>query len=65
MKTEIKEILDNVKLCCDITKDQSFTIYQREDILATLDYITNLQEEIERLNNIINELEKKYEKQDI
>ena len=44
MQEEIKEILDNVKKCCDITKDQSFTVYQRQDILALLDYITNLQE---------------------
>ena len=49
MKDEIKKILENVKKCCDITKDQSFTVYQRQDILALLDYITNLQEENERL----------------
>ena len=52
MSDEIKEILDNVKKCCDITKDQSFTVYQRQDILAILDYITNLQEENEQLEKI-------------
>ena len=51
MNDEIKEILDNIKKCCEITKDQSFIVYQRQDILALLDYITNLQEE----NKILNE----------
>lgn len=45
MNDEIREILENVKKCCDITKEQSFTVYQRQDILKLLDYITNLQKE--------------------
>ena len=49
MSNEIKEILDNVKKCCDITKEQSFTVYQRQEILKILDYITNLKEENIRL----------------
>ena len=46
MKDEIKEIIENVKKCCDITKEQNFIVYQRQDILKLLDYITNLQEEL-------------------
>ena len=49
MKDEIKEILDNVKKCCDIMEDNNFVVYQKQDILKLLDYITNLQEENERL----------------
>jgi chromosome segregation ATPase len=45
MKDEIKEILDNIKKCCEITKEQNFVVYQRQDIEKLLDYITNLQEE--------------------
>ena len=45
MNDEIKEILDNVRKCCDITKDQSFVVYQRQDILKLLDYINKLEEE--------------------
>jgi hypothetical protein len=52
MNKEIKEILENVKKCCDITNKQSFIIYQRQDILKLLDYITNLQEENERLKEL-------------
>ena len=58
MKDEIKEILDNIKKCCDITKDQSFTVYQRQDILKLLDYITNLQEENEELKDYLKIMEK-------
>ena len=46
---EIKEILENVRKCCEIMADQSFVVYQKQDILQVLDYITNLQEENERL----------------
>lgn len=41
---EIKEILDNVKKCCNIMEDNNFVVCQRQDILKILDYITNLQE---------------------
>ena len=58
MNDEIKEILENVQKCCEIMEDQNFVVYQKQDILKVLDYITNLQQENERLNNIINELEK-------
>ena len=44
MKDEIKEIIDNVKKCCDIMEDNNFVVYQKQDILKLLDYITNLQE---------------------
>ena len=53
MNDEIKEILDNVRKCCDITKDQSFVVYQRQDILKLLDYITNLQQENQELNDSV------------
>lgn len=46
MSDEIKEILDNVQKCCEIMADQSFVVYQRQDILKVLDYITNLQEKL-------------------
>ena len=52
MNDEIKEILENVKKCCDITKEQSFTVYQRQDILKLLDCITNLQKDLEKANDI-------------
>lgn len=59
MNDEIKEILDNVKKCCDITKDQSFTLYQRQDILVLLDYITNLQQD----NTMYAQLKDEYEEE--
>ena len=49
---EIKEIIDNIKKCCNITKDQNFTVYQRQDILKLLDYITNLQQENQKLKEL-------------
>ena len=39
-------------------KERIKAYYLGENISEVLDYITNLQEENERLNNIINELEK-------
>ena len=56
MNNEIKEILDNVRKCCDITKDQSFVVYQRQDILKLLDCITNLQEQLHQASLDIQEL---------
>ncbi len=47
MNENIKEILDNVKKCCDIDKDASFVVYQKQDIVKLLNYITSLQEEYE------------------
>ena len=50
MKDEIKEILNKLE------KYESIINVDEEKLL--LDYITNLQEENDRLNNIIDELEK-------
>ena len=56
MKDEIKQMIDNLKF---ISKQESATIeINQNGCKVILDYITNLQEENERLNNIINELEK-------
>lgn len=60
MNDEIKEILDNVKKCCDITKEQNFTVYQRQDILKLLDYITNLQKENEKLKELCDKYEEEH-----
>lgn len=53
MKDEIKEILDNIKKCCGIMQDENFVVYQKQDIIKLLDYITNLQEEIKSANDSI------------
>ena len=45
MNNKITEILENVQKCCEIMEDQNFVVYQKQDILKVLDYITNLQEE--------------------
>ena len=50
MSEEIKEILENVRKCCEIMKEQSFVVYQRTDILKLLDYI-------QQKENIIKELQ--------
>ena len=50
MKDEIKEKLDNLRIYAG--REENGFICDIED------YITNLQEENKRLNNIINELEK-------
>lgn len=52
MNNDIKEILENVQKCCEIMKDQNFVVYQKQDILKVLDYITNLQEENEQLKEL-------------
>jgi predicted nucleic acid-binding Zn-ribbon protein len=56
-KEEIKEILDN------IFKDENVNgfILSDERYKELKDYITNLQQEIERLNNIINTFEEDLE----
>jgi len=53
MKEEIKEILEKLK--------ENISIVSVEEEHLLLDYITNLQEENEELNNIINEIEKEIE----
>ena len=59
MSDEIKEILDKAKEISDYGADgkQHTRMFNQFEAKALLDYITNLQEENERLNNIINELE--------
>lgn len=46
MNNEIKEILENVQKCCEIMEDQNFVVYQKQDVLKVLDYITNLQDKV-------------------
>ena len=58
MNEEIKEILENIKKCCEIQKDNSFVVYQKQDIEKTLNYITNLQEENQKLKKLIITLQK-------
>lgn len=62
MKDEIKEIIDNIKKCCDIDKDVNFVVYQKQDILKVLDYITNLQQKYEGAIFIGKELNKDNER---
>ena len=57
MKDEIKEILETLKYC--VEKNEYLEISNMKEWKPLLDYITNLQEENERLNNIISELENK------
>ena len=59
MSDEIKEI--NIKFPGQILD----YVDTREHLLELFNYITNLQEENERLNNIINELEKWLEEKQI
>lgn len=63
MSDEIKEkdIIQKSIECLSNAKLNDTTYEVARDIV--LDYITNLQEENERLNNIINELEKTLEEQ--
>ena len=71
MSEEIKEILDELRETADYPKinyssyDKSYNetidnvaMIKSFGCKQLLDYITNLQQEIERLNNIIDELEK-------
>jgi hypothetical protein len=53
MNNEIKELLEHIEIL-----DNTDYILHSDKAKALLDYITNLQEENKRLNNIINELEK-------
>lgn len=59
MNNEIKEIIDKLKLLCydDYSLEVSVDYIRRKAEKILLDYITNLQEENERLNNIITELD--------
>lgn len=66
MNEEIKELLNNLKSVYELNKPLTekykedcmrFIINTKEAELL-LDYITTLQQEIERLNNIISEIEK-------
>ena len=60
MTNEIKEILDDWKKFlswCYENNDKTIEIH-RDNVKKILDYITNLQEEIARLNKIIDEIEK-------
>lgn len=56
-KDEVKELLEHIEIL-----DNTDYILHSDKAKALLDYIINLQEENERLNNIINELEKYLEK---
>lgn len=60
MQEEIKEILDKLqKVANRETASRNALMEMKDkDYQLLLDYITNLQEEIERLNNIIDGLEK-------
>ena len=60
MNDEIKEILHNIKECCDIHKDENWAVYQKDKIYQLLDYITNLQQENEGLKEQNNDLRKIY-----
>lgn len=57
MSDEIKEVLDKAKEISDYGADgkQHTRMFNQFETKALLDYITNLQEENHRLNNIINE----------
>ena len=57
MQEEIKEILEELKDDKQMCSHCYYRIF-KDDRDKLLDYITNLQEENERLNNIIDELEK-------
>jgi UDP-N-acetylglucosamine pyrophosphorylase len=56
MKDEIKEILDLLKYC--VEKNEYLEVPNMKEWKPLIDYITNLQEENEKLNKILNELEK-------
>lgn len=60
MSEDIKEILDKAKEISDYGADgkQHTRMFNQFEAKALLDYITNLQDEYERLNNIIDELER-------
>lgn len=60
MSDEIKEILNKAKEISGYGSDgkQHTRMFNQFEAKALLDYITNLQQENDRLNNIINELEK-------
>ena len=52
MKDEIKEILEEVNKIIDNTSyNEDFTYFQTSHISKLLDYITNLQQKIEKLEN--------------
>lgn len=58
MNDEIKEIIDMFTKYKDDWYSCEYKLKPKQCV-AVLDYITNLQQENERLNNIINELEDK------
>ena len=60
MNDEIKEILDRLKedLYIPMEDNREYKLLDKGDDKLLLDCITNLEQENERLNNIINELEK-------
>lgn len=55
MSEEIKEILENVKKCCEIMKNQSFVVYQKTDILKLLEYIQQLENTKKEVREILGE----------
>ena len=58
MNNDIKEILHNIKECCDIHKDENWVVYQKDRIYQLLDCITNLQQieqEHQRINGELRE----------
>ena len=66
MNKEIKEILDLLNFNRDTISNGTCRVEDfasREQIIKLLDYITNLQQENERLNTIIDELEKYLEEE--
>ena len=60
MDKEIKEIIDKIKRWCDLALDDNCnTIMYKYELVSILDYITNLEQEIEEKKNIITKLSNK------
>lgn len=58
MNEEIKKILEEMKEICDVwvKVDGDMKAYTQEQINCIYDYITNLQQELQSKDNIINEV---------
>ena len=55
--------MNNIKEILDFKEDADYKKLSVDEIIDLKNYITNLQEEIEKLNNIIEEFEKYLEQQ--